>query len=272
MITQNCDIYVVDKGFVNPADLSPGDKVYTLDGFKVEIKPLNSIRSEFVSSRLNRIDAGPHNIVLTDDAELLYYSEIHGFKYIKFNQIPGHTRDKAYWPDKYLPVLSWPESGSRARSNVELEYIARMVLSREYDHGSFKSIIRGCTGSDCLALIDFLEFWCSESPGKGWFDRAQVKARTHVILDKYICEELAKVAVLAGFTAGIDKFDVRTFALRVNYESMPIPGSRPKNEKYYHEYYTGLVYDINAGNLSILGRSRDRIFYLPTRNGTIEAR
>jgi hypothetical protein len=269
MITQECQLYVLNKGFTHLEDLSPGDKVYTLDGFDVKVTVIDSVRSEFISQRINRIDAGTHNVLITDDALTLYYSELYGFKYLYFNEIPGHTRDKTYAANKYLPVLSWVAPGARNRSNAELEYIARSVLVNECDIKSFTEIIEHCSGLDCLALVDFLEFWCSASPGRGWLDKARVKSRVHAVNSQYITDELAKVAVLAGYTSSIAKFDERKWALKVNYEPMPIPGSRPKIEKYYYHMYTGMAYNVNAANLPILGLSRGRVFYLPTRSDTI---
>lgn len=259
----------MNRGFTALADLSPGDKVYTLDGFRVEIIPIDTVRSEFISDRINRIDSGTHNVLITNDALSLYYSEVNGFKFLQFEQIPGHTRDKTYEAKKYLPVLSWTAPGARQCSDTDLEYVARMMLTKEYDLSSFNSIIKRCTGLDSLVLVDLLEFWCSASPGKGWLDKARVKSRVHEIGNEYIADELCKIACLAGYTASIAKFSEKTWALKVNYEPMPIPGSRPKNEKYYYSFYTGHAYCINAQNRPILGRSRGRIFYLPTRSDTI---
>lgn len=272
MITQSCNIYVIDRGFVSPDEVSPGDKVYVLDGFDVKVKSVEAVHSDFISDRIYRIDSGQHNVVITSDALSLYYSEVHGFKYLRFEDIPSHTRDKTYQANKYLPVLSWPAPGKRKCSNVELETLARMILVHRYERDLLDDIMSRCTGSDCLALVDLLEFWCSESPGEGWFDRAQVKARTHRINDPHFRDELAKAAVLAGYTAAFSEFSPRKYGLRINYESMPIPGSRPKTEKYYYTYYTGMVYSINAGNLPILGSSLGRVFYLPTRSDIINYR
>lgn len=264
MITEGCSIYVVDRGFIEISEVSPGDKVYTLDGFESSIKSVDSIRSEFISSRLNHIDSGQHNVIITDGSLSQYYSETNGFKYLRFSEIPSHTRDKTYQANKYLPVLSWLHSGDRNCTDRELESVARMVLVKRFDRDKFDSIIYRCSGLDALALVDFLEFWCSESPGKGWFDRAQVKSRTHQIDDLHFRDELARIAVMAGYTAAFSTFEKDKYALRINFESMPIPGSRPKNEKYYYTYYTGLAYSVSAENLPIMGKSRNRIFYLPT--------
>ena len=265
MITEHCDLYVLGRGFVKALDLNVQDKVYSLDGAgQVEITEVESVSSEYISGKINRIDSGAHNVDLTDDARSLYYSENHGYKLISFNQIPAMTPNKDFQPNKYLPVLSSRESGPPNCSLTELEYVARMLAVHQVDRPSFDNIINRCSGSDALVLIDMLEFWCSFSPGTGWFERAQVKSRSHEVRDRHILDELSRVAVLAGFTAATTELDQERFGLKVSYEPSPIPGSRPKNEKYFKTYYTGNIVNINAKNRPIMGRSRNRIFYLPT--------
>jgi hypothetical protein len=266
MIAQS-EIYVVGKGFVKPEDLFVGDQVYTLDNDKVDIEPITAVQSEFVSALLDRIDSGAHNVLMTPDALSLYHSEIYGYKYLKFGQIPNFTADKEYRSVKYVPVLTTPESSPRQISDSDLEWIARSLLVHDYDRPKFDDIMARVSGLDCLVLIDMLEFWCSITPGQGWFDRAQVKARSHPIYDRHFLDELCRAGVLAGYTASTSNFNQFQYALRVNYESRPIPGSRPKNEKYYKQHYTGMVYNCNASNKPILGRSLGgRTFYLPTRS------
>lgn len=260
----NPEIYVIGQGFVNASELTIGSQVYTLDSHKVRISQIDSVKQDFISLPINRVDSGNHNALITDDARLLYYSERHGYKYISFDQIPGHTADKIYLPTKYLPILSWQDLSPRQFTDSELESIARSVAIHKYDHRTFENMVHKMGGQDCSVLVDMLELWVSVSPGVGWFGRAQVKTRNHPVRDKYFAEELAIICVRAGYTAAIGKFDERTYSLRVNYEPMPIPGSRPKNEKYRKEYFTGYVYNISSGNRPILGRSLNRIFYLPT--------
>lgn len=260
----NPEIYVIGKGFVNASELTVGNQVYTLDGHKVEKSRVDSIKQDFVSQRLNRIDSGNHNALLTDDARLLYYSDLHGYKYISFDQIDSHTRDKAYLESKYLPILSWMDDTPRQFSDAELERVARSVAVNVYDYDAFGYMVENMGGQDCSVLVDMLELWISVSPGTGWFGRAQVKTRNHPVRDKYFAEELAVICIRAGYTSALGMFDERKYSLRVNYEPMPIPGSRPKNEKYRKEYFTGYVYNINAQNRPILGRSLNRMFYLPT--------
>lgn len=265
MITAQCDIYVVGQGFRKAESLTPGNQVYTLDGSgKPEIVPVDSISTDFVSGKINSIDSGAHNVDLTDDARLLYFSEQYGHKYISFNQIPSMTPNKEYIAGKYLPVLSSIETSEARCSLTELEYVARMLAVDEVDYASFKVIVDRCSGSDALVLIDMLEFWCSFAPGQGWFERAQVKSRSHAVTSTLVLDELCRMAALAGFTAAETTMGPALYGFKVSYESMPIPGSRPKNEKYFKKYHSGLMVNINARNRPILGRSKNRVFYLPT--------
>lgn len=265
MITQDCEIYVVGKGFVKPEDLFVGDQVYTLDSDRTPTTTkIVSLTSEWFYGKIGCIDSGAHNVDVTEDARLLYWSEVYGTSLISFRQIPSMTRDKTYSPTKYLPVLTWVDPAGQNCTLAELEYIARMCAVHEYDYASFSNIVNRCTGLDAAILVDMLEFWCSRSPGDGWFGRVSVKSRTHIIKDKFILDELCKIVVLGGYTAAVTKYDSFTWGLKVSFEAMPIPGSRPKNEKYFLRYYTGLVYNVNADNKPILGRSKGRCFYLPT--------
>lgn len=249
----NPEIYVIGQGFVNASELTVGSQCYTLDQRNVVIDQIDSVRQEFVSQQLNRIDSGNHNALITDDTRLLYYSENLGYKYISFDQIPSHTQDKAYNDNKYLPILSWQDNTPRRFNDSTLEGIARSIAMHIYDHDKFKYVVQNMGGKDCTVLVDMLEFWVSVSPGVGWFGRAQVKTRNHPVRDKYFAEELAIICIRAGYTAALGMFDERTYSLRVNYEPMPIPGSRPKNEKYRKEYFTGYVYNISSSNKAILG-------------------
>lgn len=265
MITQDCEIYVIGKGFVKPESLQIEDQVYTLDLDRTpSTSKISGLTSEWLSGKINCIDSGAHNVDVTDDSRLLYWSENHGTKLISFSQIPSMTRDKAYSSNKYLPVLTWVDPTEQNCTLEELEYIARMCAVEEYDLSSFRNILNRCSSLDAAILVDMLEFWCSRNPGDGWFGRVSVKSRTHIIKDRWVLDELCKTVVLGGYTAAITEYDKFTWGLKVSYESMPIPGSRPKNQKYFLRYYTGLVYNVNADNKPILGRSKGRCFYLPT--------
>lgn len=269
MITSNTEIYVIGIGFINPADVSVGDKVYTLNNMQVEIDTVKSNTSEFVFGKINKINSGTHNIETSNDTLHLYYSDVHGPKYLRFKDIPANTRDKRYSSKKFLPVLSVPHSrGCRQRTDVELEYVARMLAVgvRAYEYDSFKSIVRGCTGEDALVLIHLMEEWLSESPGAGYFDRASVKSRTHILYDLRVLDDLTLIAARAGYTSTKTIYRTGIYGLKVNYVSMPIPGSIPKAQKYLQTNFLGLMYNVDAGNKSILGRSLNRCFYLPCKS------
>lgn len=269
MIDNQCSIYVINRGFVSAQEVSPGDLVYTLDGLKVEISCVDSVRSEFVYKKLNVVDSGQHNINATEDTLYLYHSDELGSKLISWNMIPKLTPDKAYFPKKYLPVLSHPFwAGKRNTSDVDLEYLARSIAVEKCDEKSFREIVSICTGEDAIALIDMLEFWVSTEPGIGWFGRAQVKARSHFVQSEYIADELCRIAVLAGYTA-LKTQAPNSWVVNVSFESRPIPGSRAKIEKYYKTNYAGYVYLINAKNRPILGMSKKRCFYLNTSSTII---
>lgn len=264
MIDNQCFIYVLNKGFTHVQNVSPGDNVYTLGlDAKVSIEEVHSVISEFFYGKLNVIDSGQHNVNSTESTLHLYISETYGTKLLKFSEIASHTPNKDYVSNKYLPFLSTPFcAGRRNNSDQELEYIARMLASEQYDLSSFNSIVSKCTGEDALVLVDLLEFWLSEDPGKGWLGRAQVKARAHFIKNEHIADEILKVACLAGYTSKKTTIS-QGWLIFINYESTPVPGSRPKNEKYYKQNYYGNIYSINAKNRSILGMSKERCFYLP---------
>lgn len=264
MISSECTIYVKDKGFVDPADLHVGDVVQRLDGLGWEYGRVEAITCDFVSGRINSIDSGPHNVDISTDARLLYFSDDKGLKYISWDQIPGHTANKEYLSSKYQPVLAWPNFGERNHTDSELESIARLVAVKRYDRVALAQCVENLTSEDAIVLVDMLEFWCSKDPGKGWFGRVQTGTREHRLEDRYFVDELCRVACMAGYTASTAELTPFKYTLRIAYESMPVPGSRPKNEKYHKIFYSGLMYNIDSGNKPILGRSKGRVFYLPT--------
>ena len=266
MITQDSEIYAIGKGFVTPDNLTPGDRCYTLDSWRVEVGEVSSISSDFISQKINVINSGQNNVDATPDARYLYGNGRGDSRLVPWEDIPKITPDKSASETKYCPILSWPAPGDRLLSDRDLEYVARMVAyGREaYDLSQFYSVVnRVETGQDAQVLIDMLEFWASESPGTGRFDRVSVKARTHKIHDKRMLDELCRVAVLAGFTASVSSYNSLTYALKVYYESMPVPGSIPRNQKYSQRHYTGLVYNIDVGNKPVMGRTKNRVFYIP---------
>lgn len=265
MIPSTCKIYVKDRGFVPALDVAPGDMVMSLDGKRAEEIAVSSVSSEFQNVWLNYVDSGQHNVYATEDALFLYYSEDKGKRYLDFKQIPNLTPNKEVTSSAYLPVLSYLyKSGRRNLSDVDVEYLARTIatMRHSYDRDSFFRISRRCTGEDALAFIHLLEHWVSRSPGKGWFGRANVKARMHQIPDLELVQEVARLAAFSGYTSMF--IDTGPYALNINYASMPAPGSRPKNEKYKKVHYRGEVVNINAMNRPLLGISNTkRCFYLP---------
>lgn len=267
MITQENKLYVIGQGFSELHNVTPGDKVYSLDGLRVEIVQVEAVESTFISAKINSIHAGQQNVDATNDARYLYHSDKFGNKYLSFSEIPGNTPNKEYSETKYLPVLSYPYmTGERRATDSELEFLARMLSAgkRHYDLDAFLNISKRCQGDDALMFIDLLEHWVSESPGAGNFGRVHVKSRMHIVWDRMIADEISRLAVLAGFTCTEILFP-GCIALKISYESMPVPGSIPKNQKYLQAFYRGLAYNIKCeGNRPIMGMSRGRYFYLPT--------
>lgn len=265
MIPASCDIYVIGQGFVNSLDLTCGDPVHTLDLHGVPgTDTIQSTHTEFLSGKINRIDSGMHNVDVTDDARLLYLSDRYGYEYINFQSITHKTPNKRYDDSKYLPVLSELEPSEPQFKINEIEGLARRIAVDFVDVESFLDFSNNCSGSDAAVFIDMLDFWAGTDPGKGWFGRAQVKSRCIFLRGRVVAHELCRVAVLAGYTSYCLNIEDDKYAVKVSFESTPIPGSRPKNEKYYKTYYVGNVININANNKPIMGRSRDRILYLPT--------
>lgn len=255
----DCKIYTIEHGWLDTKDVEEEMTVITLDGLEPKLSKVSYVESKYVSDFVNRIDSGSHNLYCTNENVHALLDSNNKIHRVSFEDIPELTPDKAYLDNKMLPLLSWPKDISTMNYNdVELESIARKILlglEVSIDPWSF-------TGSDAIRLIDMLEFWLSDHPGSGWFGRAKVKSRAHKIKDFKLAYDLSVVAVLAGYTASIQESDKWTF-LCVAFESTPIPGSRPKNEKWYRQFYSGEMYNIYADNNPILGNSLGRVFYLP---------
>ena len=268
MITSENKVYVFGKGFTELQTISPGDMVYSLAGQRVEVAPIEKVECHFISANINSVVAGQQNVDATDDARFLYHSDKHGVKYASFREIPNITPNKEMSETKYLPVLTHPYfQGERRATDSELEYLARMLAAggSSYNLGEFIEISQKCTGEDALVFTHLVETWLSISPGQGNFGRVHVKSRMHIVYDRFIADEVIRLALLAGYTCTEIIFPRHAIALKISYESMPVPGSIPKNQKYKKAFYRGLVYNIMCeGNRPIMGKSRGRYFYLPT--------
>lgn len=265
MMTRDCEIFVIGQGFKHVSEVGPGDRVYSLDGLRVVETPVLISHSDWINKKIDVINSGQHNLECTRETKHLYHSDNHGDMYLVMKDIPLYTRSKSADPNKYQPVLSWPYlQQKRNCTDVDLEYIARMIASRNYETRSFISITKRCTGEDALALVDMLEFWCSVSPGRGQFGRVSVGSRSHVIHDQLWIDELCRIVILAGYTCSIAKMNQYVWRLKVFYESMPVSSSIPKEQKFSQKLYTGMVYSIEVeGKRPVFGRSRDRCVYLP---------
>lgn len=258
-------IYIVGRGFVPIDEVSPGDKVYRLNGLKPEVGTVDSITSEFVNDRIYSIRSGLHHIDATADTRYLYNSEAHGYKYIPFGEISNLTPNKEYLDTKYLPVLARPSfSDVRGCTNQELEYLARLMIfeNRVFDRELFLSFTERMTGDDAFIFIDLLEHWISVTPGQGMFGKLNRKSRAFFFENGLVCDEICRLACMTGYCTLLTEHDTG-FVLQIFFEGSPIPGSTPKNEKYLRRHYYGNVYNLNSGNMPVFGRFGARAFYLP---------
>lgn len=257
--------YVIGKGLTDPFDLNIGDEVYTIDkNLNIDIKPISSISIDFHVGRINVVKSGQNQSLSTDSNRFLYVKGDLKYetKFASWAEIPEITPNKDIQPTKYLPVLSFLDNHERQCSDVFLDGLARKVFLGELTIDSDCASIKKMRGRDGIVLITLMEEYFSDAPGKGKYGRASVKDRLFYIPQKWMVEEIARLAVLSGYTAQI--VDKSIGAIQINFESTPIPGSVPKNEKYYKEPFADHVYAINAGNLPILGRSLTKWCFMST--------
>ena len=257
--------YVIGKGLTDPSDLMVGDLVYTLDNqLNININPVESVSMDFYSGRINVVKSGQNQSLSTDSTRFMYVigDLEYTVKYAKWQEIPQITPNKEVRSDKHLPVLSFLDNFERQYSDQFLDGLARKIYLGELTHDTDRATIVGMRGQDGIVLITLMEEYFSESPGKGKYGRASVKDRLFYIPQRWITEEIARLAVLSGYTAQI--VDPSIGAIQVNFESTPIPGSIPKNQKYYKEPFANYVYGIDAGNLPILGRSLTKWCFMST--------
>jgi len=248
-------VYVIGKGYLDPSEISPGDEVYTLDKSSIERSPIERIQSDFFSCNINVVNSGQFGNLSTDDTRFLFVNGHGEYAYLKWKEIPDKTLDKAYYASKYLPVLTTMDHGERSYSDSELDGWARAIAIGQYEYHEAVQFLLSLTGKDNYIFIEFLETWGSFEPGKGYgFSRVLVKGRMFVFKHKRIAQEICRVANFAGWTADLRQYEQNWF-VAINFEATPSLGSVPKTQKYYTQPYTGMVYNVDAGNLPILGRT-----------------
>lgn len=260
--------YVIGKGLTDPMDLCPGDKVYTLnENLKTSIESIDSVAVDFYTGRVNVVKSGQNQSLSTDSTRFMYVTGDKNYKtaFIKWKDIDQVTPNKEAIPSKYLPVLSFLDEHDRQHGDSELDGLARRIYLGELTEEQYRGIIKPMRGQDGIVLVTLMEEYFSHSPGKGRFGRASVKDRTFYLPQRQLLPEISRIAVLSGYTAQI--IDTMTGAMQINFESTPVPGSIPKNQKYYKEPFVGYMYSINASNLPILGRSLTKWCFLPTTEG-----
>lgn len=260
-----CHPYVVGKGLTDPFDIYPGDKVYTIDqNLNIDIKPIDSISTDFYAGKINVIKSGQNQSLTTDSTRFMYVTGDmkYSTKFAKWEEIDSITPNKEALPSKYLPVLSFLDNHEREYSDHFIDGLARKIYLGQLTYDEDCATIKSMRGRDGIVLITLMEEYFSESPGKGKYGRASVKDRLFYVPQKWMTVEIARLAVLSGYTAQI--VDQSIGAIQVNFESTPIPGSIPKNYKYYKEPFADYVYAINAGNLPILGRSQTKWCFMAT--------
>lgn len=248
-------IYVINKGYVEPSELSVGDCVYKLNYNKIEQGPIERIQSDFVSSMVNVVNSGQFSSLSTDDTRFLFVNGFGDYAHLKWDEISAKTRDKAFNKKMYLPVLTTMHKDDRTYTDSELDGWARVISIGQYDFTEAKNFLRSMTGIDNYIFIELLETWASFEPGKGYgFSKVLVKSRMFRFRHKQIAQEICRVANFAGWTADLQSYEKYWF-VAINFEATPSLGSIPKTQKYYKKPYTGMVYNIDAGNSPILGRT-----------------
>lgn len=260
--------YVIGKGLVEPFDLCPGDEVYVLDQeLRTHVRPIESIKTDFHAGKINVVKSGQNQSLSTDSTRFMYLTGDLEYQtmFAKWQEIDAITPNKEAIPTKHLPVLSFLDTAPRTMSDQELDGLARRIYLGELTDVQYRGMLKNMRGQDGIVLVTLMEEYFSTSPGKGKYGRASVKDRLFYIPQRWIVEEIARIAVLSGYTAQI--VDKSIGAIQINFESTPVPGSIPKNQKYYKEPFADYVYAINAGNLPILGRSRTKWCFMSTAEG-----
>lgn len=258
-------IYVLGRGHVDPGEISPGDLVYVLNQNKIEQAPVKSIQSDFIVEDINVVSSGQASSLSTTDTRYLFVNGHGEYRSLKWEEIPNLTRDKGYHINSFLPVLTALDHRPRAFSDLELDGMARQLALNSYEPREMVERLLALRGKDNYILIEFLENWNSADPGMGYgFGKVLVKGRMIPIAHKIVVEELCRVANLAGWTAEYAAGE-RSFLMVINFEATPSLGSIPKPQKYYKQPHVGLVYNIDAGNVPIMGKTAfDKYCFIPT--------
>lgn len=260
--------YVIGRGLTDPFEISPGDKVYTLDeNLNIDVTPVDSISSDFYTGRVNVVKSGQNQSMTTDSTRFMYVTGDMEYetRFARWEEIDSITPNKEALPNKYLPVLSFLDNHDREYKDSFLDGLARKIYLGQLNQDEDCAIIKSMRGRDGIVLITLMEEYFSDSPGKGKYGRASVKDRLFYIRQRWMTEEIARLAVLSGYTAQI--VDQSIGAIQINFESTPVPGSIPKNFKYYKEPFADYVFAISARNLPILGRSQTKWCFMPTTEG-----
>lgn len=261
----DCKPYVIGKGLTEPFDLKLGDRVYTLDdNLKIEIRPIDFLKTDFHAGKINVIKSGQNQSLSTDSTRFMYVTGDLKYKtmFAKWSEIDAITPNKEAQPSKHLPVLSFLDQHPRMYDDLFLDGLARTLYLGNLTVETFRDTMIPMRGQDGIVLVTLMEEYFSDAPGKGKYGRASVKDRLFYFPQKWVTEEVARLAVLSGYTAQI--VDKSIGALQINFESTPVPGSIPKNQKYYKEPFADYVFQIRAGNLPILGRSRTKWCFMST--------
>lgn len=264
-------IYVIDKGYVDPGELSPGDSVYTLHGNKIEQSKVKTVQSDFISESINVVSSGQASSLGTSDTRYLFVNGYGEYRSLAWQEIPKLTRDKAYRASNFLPVLTALDDRPRTFTDSELDGLARLIATEVYDPFEVRKTLLSLTGLDNYIFIEFLENWCSYDPGKGYgFSKVLVKSRMFDFAYKQIADQICRVANMAGWTAETREYERRHF-VAINFEATPSLGSIPKTQKYYTQPYVGIVYNVDAGNVPIMGRTAfGKYCFIPTMSKLFE--
>lgn len=264
--------YVIGKGLIDPFDVAPGDMVYTINSsLRIEVMPVQSVTTEFFSGRINVVKSGQNQSLSTESSRFMYVRGDIEYEtmFARWDEIPEITPNKDIQPKKFLPVLSFLDNAPRIYDDQFLDGLARRIYLGDLTWEKDRDRIRNMRGRDGIVLITLMEEYFSDVPGKGKYGRASVKDRLFYIPQRWVVDDIARLAVLSGYTAQV--VDHSIGAIQVNFESTPVPGSVPKNQKYYKEPFADYVFGINANNLPILGRSLTKWCFMSTSEAKNES-